>query len=158
LSNRSETTRVFDKMLSELSPKNAPITVLMLDVDNFKNFNDTKGHPEGDLVLRSVADVMRSVAPDGSICCRYGGEEFMVVLPNLSQQEAKDVAENIRSAVEQTCDLTVSIGMTICMNSSVSRETLIREADRALYRAKHLGKNKVVSFVIVDKGLGIIDT
>jgi diguanylate cyclase (GGDEF)-like protein len=81
----------------------------------------------------------------------------MVVLPSLQQQDARDVAENLRVSVEQSCELTVSIGMIFCLNSSVSRETLVKEADRALYRAKHLGKNKVVTFVIVDKSLGVID-
>jgi diguanylate cyclase (GGDEF)-like protein len=157
LSNRGDLVARFEKLLPELSRGSAPISVLMIDVDNFKNFNDTKGHPEGDRILRCVADVIKSVAPKESICSRYGGEEFMVVLPSLQQQDARDVAENLRVSVEQSCELTVSIGMIFCLNSSVSRETLVKEADRALYRAKHLGKNKVVTFVIVDKSLGVID-
>ncbi len=157
LSNRGELVRKFEKMLSELGKNKLPISALMLDVDNFKKFNDTKGHPEGDRILRSVADVIKSVSPKDAICSRYGGEEFMVVLPELKQQDAKDVAEKLRAAVEQSCELTVSIGLIHCLNSSVSRETLVREADRALYRAKHLGKNKVITFVIVDKSLGVID-
>ena len=107
--------------------------------------------------MRAVADVIGSVSPKNAICSRYGGEEFAVVLPLLSQQDAKDVAEKLRASIEQSCELTVSIGMVVCMNSSVSRETLIKEADRALYRAKHTGKNKVVTFVILDKSLGVID-
>ncbi len=157
LSNRGELVLKFEKMLSELSREKGPISALMIDVDNFKKFNDTKGHPEGDRILRSVADVIKTVSPKDAICSRYGGEEFMVVLPGLQQQGAKDIAENLRTTVEQVCELTVSIGMIHCLNSSVSRETLVREADRALYRAKHLGKNKVITFVIVDKSLGIID-
>lgn len=157
LSNRGELVRKFEKMLGELGKEKLPINALMIDVDNFKKFNDTKGHPEGDRILRCVADVIRTVSPKGSICSRYGGEEFMVVLPELKQQDAKDVAEKLRTSVEQSCELTISIGMIHCLNSSVSRETLVREADRALYRAKHLGKNKVVTFVIVDKSLGVID-
>lgn len=157
LNNRAELVRRFEKMLADLAKQNAPISVLMLDVDNFKNFNDTKGHPEGDRILRAVSDVIRSVSPKTAICSRYGGEEFMVVLPELQQQAAKDIAEKLRTTIEQSCELTISIGLIFCMNSSVSRETLVREADRALYRAKHLGKNKVVTFVIVDKSLGVID-
>ena len=157
LNNRAELVNKFDKTLTELAKNNAPISVMMMDVDNFKNFNDTKGHPEGDRILRCIADVIQNTIPKNSICSRYGGEEFIVVLPELQQQDAKDIAEKLRATVEQSCELTISIGMIFCLNSSVSREKLIQEADRALYRAKHLGKNKVITFVIVDKSLGVID-
>ncbi len=157
LHNRLELTKKFDKLLAELSSKSEPMSVLMIDVDNFKNFNDTRGHPEGDRILRSISEVIKSTAPKESICCRYGGEEFLVILPGFPQQPAKDLAEKLRSEVEKCCELTISIGLMTCMNSSASRELLIREADRALYRAKHLGKNKVVAFVMVDKNLGVID-
>jgi len=157
LNNRSELAKRVDSLISDLSSKNSPISLAMLDVDNFKNFNDTKGHPEGDRILKIIAEIIKNVAPKGSMCCRYGGEEFMMVLPNYSQQNAKEVAEKLRSEVEKNCELTISIGLITCMNSSVSRETLIKEADRALYRAKHLGKNKVIAFLIVDKHLGVLD-
>lgn len=157
LSNRAELAKNVDALISGLAPKNAPISLAMLDVDNFKKFNDTKGHPEGDRVLKIVAEIIKNSAPKEALCSRYGGEEFMVVLPEHSQQQAKDVLEKLRSEVEKNCELTISIGLITCMNSSVSRETLIKEADRALYRAKHLGKNKVIAFLIVDKYLGVID-
>ncbi len=157
LNNRADLSKKIDKLVADLSASNSPISLAMLDVDNFKNFNDTKGHPEGDRILRSVAEIIKSSAPKDALCCRYGGEEFMVVLPNFQQQDAKNVAEKLRAEVEKNCELTISIGLITCMNSSVSRETLIREADRALYRAKHLGKNKVIAFLIVDKNLGVLD-
>ncbi len=157
LSNRAELCKKMDEIIAELSSQSAPISVMMMDVDNFKNFNDTHGHPEGDRVLRSVAEVIKAKAPREALCCRYGGEEFLLVLSRASQQEAKECAEKLRVEIEQCCPLTISIGLMTCMNSSASRETLIREADRALYRAKHLGKNKVVAFFMVDKNLGVID-
>jgi diguanylate cyclase (GGDEF)-like protein len=157
LSNRAELSKNIDALVSSLAAKNAPLSLAMLDVDNFKNFNDTKGHPEGDRILKIVAGIIKNSAPKGALCSRYGGEEFMMVLPEYAQQEAKDVLEKLRSEVEKNCELTISIGLITCMNSSVSRETLIKEADRALYRAKHLGKNKVIAFLIVDKHLGVID-
>ncbi len=156
LSNRAELVKRVDEMISMLSKQNLPISVMMIDVDNFKNFNDTKGHPEGDRILRAVGEIIKSLTPEGGICCRYGGEEFMIVLP-VAQRIAKDLAEQVRVDVEKNCTLTVSIGVMSCMNSSASRDTLIREADRALYRAKHLGKNKVVAFFMLDKTLGVID-
>lgn len=157
LSNRAELVKTFDKSLPVLSSKSAPVSFAMIDVDNFKKLNDTKGHPEGDRVLKIISDILKSVTPKDCFCARYGGEEFALFLPNYSQSSAKDVAEKLRSEVEQNCELTISIGLITCMNSSVSRDTLVREADRALYRAKHLGKNKVVPFLILDKGLGVID-
>jgi diguanylate cyclase (GGDEF)-like protein len=157
LSNRAELSRNIDSLVSSLAAKNLPISLAMMDVDNFKNFNDTKGHPEGDRILKIVAGIIKNSAPKNALCSRYGGEEFMMILPEYSPQEAKDILEKLRSEVEKNCELTISIGLITCMNSSVSRETLIKEADRALYRAKHLGKNKVIAFLIVDKHLGVID-
>ncbi len=157
LYNRGQLSEKIDGLLKGLSAKGLPVSVLMTDVDNFKNYNDTRGHPEGDRLLTAIADVMRAVAPKSSLCCRYGGEEFLMVIPGLSQNDAKDVAEKFRADVESSCDSTVSVGLFSCLNSSVSWKTLVQEADRALYRAKHLGKNKVVSFVMLDKSLGIID-
>jgi len=157
LYNRAQLTAQIDKLLTQLKSKNQPMSVLMTDVDNFKNFNDTKGHPEGDRVLRSVADVMKACAPENALCCRYGGEEFVMVLPNMSQMDAKEVAEKFRKEVQQVGELTISIGLMTCMNSSVSWRRMIEEADRALYRAKHLGKNRVVPFFMVDKSMGVIE-
>lgn len=157
LHNRGYLIASMDKLLSLLSANNQPVSVLLFDVDNFKKFNDTQGHPEGDRVLKVIATVMRNVAPKPSVCCRYGGEEFIVVLPGAEQNAAKQVAEKLREEIQTSCPLTVSIGAITCMNSSASRETLIREADRALYRAKDLGKNRVVQFVMVDRNLGVID-
>ena len=157
LNNRNYLSASMDRALSFLSSNNQPVSVLMFDVDNFKKFNDTHGHPEGDRVLKVVGEVVRAVIPKASIACRYGGEEFVVVLPGAEQNAAKQVAEKLREEIQNTCPLTVSIGAMTCMNSSASRETLIREADRALYKAKDLGKNRVVQFVMVDRNLGVID-
>ncbi len=157
LYNRHQMVASMDTLLPRLAAENSPVSVLLFDVDNFKKFNDTEGHPEGDRVLQAIADVVRATIPKEAIGCRYGGEEFVVVLPGAGQEKAKQVAEELRSAVAESCPLTVSIGVMTCMNSSASRETLIREADRALYRAKHLGKNRVVPFIMVDKHLGVID-
>lgn len=157
LANRSLLQQGLDRVVPELQEKGLPFSVLIGDVDNFKKFNDTRGHPEGDRLLKSVADVMRSCAPKSSVCCRYGGEEFVMALPGLDQNAAKAVAESFRSEVEKVCGSTISIGVMTCANSSVSWQSCIREADRALYRAKHLGKNRVVSFLMLDKSLGVID-
>jgi len=157
LANRSLLQQELDKVLPELSSRQLPFSVFISDIDNFKKFNDTKGHPEGDRLLKSVADVMRLCAPKNSVSCRYGGEEFVMALPGFDQNAAKEVAEQFRKEVEKVCEATISVGVMTCANSSVSWQMCVREADRALYRAKHLGKNRVISFLMLDKSLGVID-
>jgi len=157
LPNRVEIAQRMGKIMGDHASKGAPVSVIMADVDNFKKFNDTHGHPEGDKLLKRVAEVVKSATPKEGLSCRYGGEEFMLVLPGFDQNAASEVAERFRQGVEQRCQSTISVGVMSCLNSSASFETLVKEADRALYRAKHLGKNKVVSFVMVDKTLGVID-
>ncbi|MBI4146560.1 GGDEF domain-containing protein [Candidatus Woesearchaeota archaeon] len=156
LNNRAELAKL-DLLLAQLSGQAQSITTMMLDADNFKNYNDSQGHQAGDKVLQNIASIIRKNVPEEALTCRYGGEEFLIALPNYLPQKAKDIAENIRQAVEQECPITISIGLITCMNSSASRETLVKEADEALYRAKHLGKNKVIARLMVDKTLGVID-
>ncbi len=129
-----------------------PASVLMLDVDHFKSYNDTFGHTAGDVVLKTVAEVMRaSVPPDGA-CARYGGEEFAVLLPRSSRTQAADTAEAIRQAVEQASKggrsqrpVTVSIGVASFPDDAQSELELIRVADGRLYQAKRGGRNLVCS-------------
>ncbi|MEM4263928.1 MAG: GGDEF domain-containing protein, partial [Candidatus Woesearchaeota archaeon] len=85
------------------------------------------------------------------------GEEFTIILPETSHDSAFDVAERIRKKVQEQGKITVSLGVITCMNSSVSPENLLKESDKALYKAKNLGKNRTVSFVIVDKSISPID-
>lgn len=157
LYNRGALAKTLEPALRELREQQLPASVVICDIDDFKKFNDTKGHPEGDVVLKQVAAVLKESAPEGALCCRYGGEEFVMVLPRADQKQAKEIAERFREKVERECPLTVSVGVMTCLNSSVSGERLVREADKALYRAKHLGKNRVVSFLMIDRGLGVLD-
>lgn len=157
LHNRSVIETKLRDMLQNLSAQEKPTSVLMIDADNFKSFNDTYGHPEGDKLLQSIAHMIKSQIPENAIACRYGGEEFLIALPEMNQHDAKSFAENLRQTVQQQCPRTISIGMITCLNSSGNPEKLIKEADEALYRAKHLGQNKVVQKIMIDKHLGIID-
>jgi diguanylate cyclase (GGDEF)-like protein len=127
------------------------VSVLLLDIDKFKNFNDTFGHQAGDYVLRETAqrisESIRSVDTPG----RYGGEEIAVILPQTNIKEAYIVAERIRKAIESTeytfkndtMRVTVSIGISALHLRDVSLEELIEEADKALYVAKDKGRNQV---------------
>lgn len=130
------------------------VSVLMLDVDHFKQFNDTYGHPQGDACLKSVASVLAGAAArSGDLVSRYGGEEFVLVLPGATEEGAMVVAERIRVAVAglripnaasaHDGMLTVSIGVATGDPSHVAQEELIQRADEALYVAKHGGRNRV---------------
>jgi diguanylate cyclase (GGDEF)-like protein len=130
------------------------LSVLMLDVDHFKQFNDRHGHPAGDEALRVFADVLRSCMREGDVASRYGGEEFAVLLPGLDGSVATAIAERIRARTEATLislapgltdRITVSIGVANAPDQALDRVTLLRLADEALYRAKERGRNLVVA-------------
>ncbi len=129
--------------------------VIMMDVDRFKHFNDTYGHPAGDGVLRRLADVLREVVREVDTAARYGGEEFTVILPETPAAEGARVAERIRARMAEerfspngtgdAVGVTLSIGFAVFPADADSPETLISTADQALYRAKEGGRNRVVA-------------
>ncbi len=132
------------------------VSLLLLDVDHFKDFNDTAGHQAGDEALRRVAEVMKDAARRSDIVARYGGEEFMLVLPETGLEGARGLAERVREQVAALlglpCQVTVSIGVATLAEqgpgTSVARlaEQMISQADQALYEAKHSGRNRVRCF------------
>lgn len=130
-----------------------PLAVMMLDVDGFKQFNDTYGHPQGDLLLQSIARILRANVRSVDHIGRYGGEEFIVILPETSYPEACALAERVRRAVENTpfatgdgraVRKTVSIGLATYSRDMKTAAELLQQADNALYRAKRAGKNRVL--------------
>lgn len=129
----------------------SPYSLLMIDLDHFKNFNDNYGHQTGDSVLRSVADAIKHSARDADICCRYGGEEFAVILPDTKANNAEVLAKRIHKHVAKVSSkqpsgripITVSIGIGCAnRNSNIHPAQLIEEADQALYLAKKNGRNR----------------
>ena len=131
---------------------NAPMALLITDVDKFKNFNDTYGHQMGDRVLRMVAAECKNCVRNVDIAARYGGEEFAIILPDTNIEGAKLTAERIRSRIEvlriehhgETIKITISIGIATSEKSDArTMKQFIDEADRALYRAKDDGRNRV---------------
>lgn len=128
------------------------LSVLMIDVDHFKRINDDHGHPAGDAVLREMAQLLRETLRTTDLLGRSGGEEFVAVLPHTSPEEARQTAERIRYRVQQTrfhaagAEVRVSVGMASCPSAAIdSPDALLREADKALYRAKEAGRNRVAS-------------
>lgn len=121
-------------------------TLLMIDIDDFKIFNDTYGHQAGDSILKEISRLFRDVSRKIDIVARYGGEEFGIILPLTKKEEALILAERIRKAVETASSLksiTVSIGVATFPEDWSKEETLIAKADKALYEAKKLGKNRI---------------
>ena len=133
-----------------------PLRVIMLDVDGFKNYNDTYGHPQGDVLLKMLAGLLRENVREVDIVGRYGGEEFIILLPETPREEAAHTAERLRNAVSTTVfpgfaedpDMvvfkTISLGVATCPQDTEDAETLVSLADQALYRAKRGGRNQVV--------------
>jgi len=140
--------------LHRASRQKSPLSLLMLDVDLFKQFNDRYGHPAGDRVLQRIAWILQKRLRVTDIPCRYGGEEFAVVLPDTDSPAAIQVAEEIRRRVEgedfsegtgvDHATLTISIGVASFPGHGKDPETLLKAADTALYRAKDSGRNRVV--------------
>lgn len=136
-----------DEELLKAKSKNYPISILMIDLDDFKKFNDSYGHIHGDTALRIVSENLKRNARDIDIICRYGGEEFSVILPFAGKEEAFSIAERIRkNLIEKEIagnKFTVSIGLASYPKDGLDKDSLIRKADVALYKAKREGKNKV---------------
>lgn len=132
-----------------------PLSVLMCDIDHFKDFNDRFGHGGGDLMLTRFAHILRTLC-ENNVAARYGGEEFSVLLPETSSAEALALAEKIRVCVEQEpfqirreeVRMSVSIGTATIPQDTLDAETLIQKADEALYKAKRSGRNRVCSSAI----------
>ncbi|MFH2055897.1 MAG: sensor domain-containing diguanylate cyclase [bacterium] len=130
-----------------------PLSLLMIDIDWFKRCNDKLGHQTGNIVLKGVAEVIGTSIRDTDILCRYGGEEFVVILPQTEHPEALRVGERVRANVEATTlggeddypetKVTVSVGVTTYPDNGAAPERLVQLVDQAMYRAKEMGKNRV---------------
>jgi diguanylate cyclase (GGDEF)-like protein len=131
-----------------------PLALVMVDIDHFKSVNDDFGHHVGDVVLRHVADRLKKQCRSSDLVARFGGEEFAIILPHTTWEEAKQFAERCRCAIEaapveidgQQIDITASLGLSDSEHAE-SVEQMIRQADDALYDAKDSGRNGVSAFV-----------
>jgi len=149
--------RAFDERLAEelarVKRYGVAASLLMVDVDGFKLINDSWGHPFGDVVLKTVAEVFQEHLRETDIATRYGGDEFALILPATGKTQAYAVAEKLREAIEdypfvapiggQSVPVTVSIGIASAQSDSAESIEILESADRALYQAKHTGKNQV---------------
>jgi len=143
-----------DHRLAEAKRTERPVSILMLDVDHFRRFNERHGHDVGDRALRSVAQCMRQVLREEDAACRYGGEEFAIVLSRANLPAALAVAERVRRRVEEAPPLTpggdrltCSIGVSTYPDHASTALSLLKAADVALYQAKHAGRNQVCEYL-----------
>lgn len=125
-----------------------PVSVVMLDIDHFKDFNDTHGHPAADEVLRVLARMLNSGSRAEDIACRYGGEEFTLVFPDCTLGDALERVESFRTQFSELTEgkVTFSAGIAVFPEDGTTYEVLVRNADSALYRAKSEGRNRVLSY------------
>ncbi len=138
--------RIMDQTLNELIINKVPHAVILIDLDDFKSINDTYGHTVGDEVLKAFAHHMQLNMEEQGMCFRYGGEEFMIILPSRSIDEAVELAESLRvkQALQETAcgrPVTMSAGITAFTPNVQSPNQLIEIADHALYKAKQSGRN-----------------
>jgi len=133
---------------------NRQLGLIMIDIDYFKHYNDTNGHQMGDLLLKELAGILKEAVRETDMVARFGGEEFIIMLPETSKAQTKNLAENLRLQIQNHIfpleekqpnkDLTVSIGIASYPSKAIiSPETMLEKADQALYKAKNRGRNRV---------------
>ena len=156
LYNHRQFIKIFAEEVARAYRYEKALSIILFDVDDFKKFNDTYGHPNGDIVLREMANMLRELLRDCDTIFRYGGEEFVVLLPETPLSEAVKVAERIRIFVEtesplflteitKTHGITVSVGVAALPNDGSDTSSLLKTVDDLMYQAKSEGKNKVYS-------------
>ena len=150
LYNRRFLRDYLSRELMRAARENIRVAVIMIDLDHFKRVNDTAGHAAGDLVLTEIAALLKHHIRGTDIACRYGGEEFMLVLPNATLQSARSRGEAICSAIREKkgslLGVTASLGVAVFPDHAAEPESLLRAADEALYEAKGRGRNQVRIF------------
>ena len=154
LYNRRYFHEISNHIFSLAKREEKELSIIMLDIDKFKLINDTYGHQIGDDALVFVARTLQENIRKSDIACRYGGEEFVLLLPNTAKEDAFKIAQKIREKIEQSSlqvninqevRFTISLGVSqIDCKKDIALETVIKRADEALYEAKNSGRNKVV--------------
>ncbi|MDP3119337.1 MAG: diguanylate cyclase [Sulfuricurvum sp.] len=150
LYNRHFLSDILDKKVSESKRHNKALSVVIVDIDHFKNVNDTFGHLTGDVILKAVAKIMESSARKEDVAARFGGEEFIIVLDSCTADDALVKAEKLRSQIEalhpEGILVTASFGVGQLQPDMQRYEDLLKNADTALYIAKEEGRNRVVLY------------
>lgn len=155
LYNRRYLEETLEREISRCSRKSLPLAIFMLDIDHFKQFNDKFGHEAGDMVIQALSTSLRNFARKDDVACRYGGEEFIFIMPEIdietAMQRAKELHESVsrihlRYGGNALTQITISIGLAIYPRDGENMHDLIAAADIALYQAKNSGRNKTIVF------------
>jgi diguanylate cyclase (GGDEF)-like protein len=153
LFNRRYMDETLKREIARVRRKKAPLGVIMMDLDHFKRFNDTYGHEAGDSLLETLGKFLETQVRQEDVACRYGGEEFVLILPEASPDVTQKRAEEIRQGVPQLQVshrgrmlemITVSLGVASFPEHGATEDDLLRAADDAMYQAKAEGRNRVV--------------
>lgn len=156
INNRRYFNQRYEREVLRAKRYKRPLTVLMIDIDYFKNYNDINGHILGDEILKQVANILENSIRKADILARYGGEEFILLLPEIDKNHAYSVAEKLRRAIEAASfpeehtqpggRITISVGVSTLLEDTFMAQELLDYADKALYEAKKLGRNQVVEY------------
>jgi diguanylate cyclase (GGDEF)-like protein/PAS domain S-box-containing protein len=154
LFNRRYLEETLERELARATRESYPLCVIMMDLDYFKEVNDTYGHEAGDIVLKTLAQTVTSKSRHGDFVCRYGGEEFVLVMPNIGIEKARERAEDLHTTINAlnipygrfNLTTTISMGIAWYPAHGATKEDLLRAADKAMYMAKNTGRNRVIVY------------
>ena len=154
LFNRRYLEETLDRELARAAQENYPLCIIMMDLDHFKRINDTYGHEAGDHVLRALANTLSEQSRRGDFACRYGGEEFVIVMPNINKYTAYERARKLRRHLNSldipyehhSLSTTISMGIACFPNHGDTRESILRAADKAMYAAKEAGRDHILAY------------
>ncbi len=157
LFNRRYLDETFDRELAHAARESYPVCVIMLDIDHFKKVNDTYGHEAGDSILKALAKILSVRNRRGDFVCRFGGEEFVVVMPNMAVDTAYQRAEELRTALNSlyvpygrfNLTITISMGIASYPANGEDRESVLRAADHAMYAAKKAGRDHILTYDVL---------
>jgi len=159
LFNRRYLDETLERELARATREGYPLCIVMMDIDHFKDVNDTYGHEAGDTVLKKLANMVTEQSRQGDFVCRYGGEEFVLVMPNISIDVAKGRAKSLLRSISSlfvpfgrfNLNITVSMGVSWFPEHGETKDDLLRTADKALYAAKNKGRNQAVVYQELEK-------
>lgn len=159
LYNRIYLQEKLEREMSQAQRKKSWFSLVMMDLDHFKKLNDTYGHAAGDLALQTVAQVMKNFFRLEDFCCRYGGEEFLVLLPDASAQDSAERLDKLRQKIssldlryldQSIGKVTISIGIAVFPDHGKDVTMVLKASDEALYRAKQEGRDRVCIYTATD--------